>query len=94
MLTSRFLKPFGAALTVALLGELPCLVRTALISARSPHEFWANFLGTLLGTILMMLLAVWIGDTVGTRIPGHVLRLVGGIGLVTFGVRIMTGKFD
>lgn len=93
MLTNRFLKPFGAALAVALLGELPCLVRTALISARN-ENFLPTFLGTLLGTVIMMLLAVFLGDELGKHVPQQPLRIVGGIGLIFFGLLILSGKFD
>ena len=93
MFTSRFLKPFGAALAVALLGELPCLVRTALISARTP-EFWPVFLGTFVGTLSMMVTAIFLGEEIGSRIPAHILRVAGGLGLMLFGILILTGRFD
>jgi len=80
---------FLLAVWTVLLAEIACGIRSAVLTALYHHPL-TIFMGTMVGTAVVMIFAVLLGDRLSAS-AGWV-RLVGGFFFIVYGFLVMKGK--
>lgn len=83
------MKLFLLAVWTVIIAEIACGVRSAALTALYHHPL-TIFTGTMVGTAVVMVLAVFLGDRL--HISTFWLRAGGGTFFVTYGLLLMKGK--
>jgi putative Ca2+/H+ antiporter (TMEM165/GDT1 family) len=85
------LSVFLGSIIAVMIAELPCVVRTAAITAKVGYPV-AVFLGTMVGTAVVMALSVWCGDWIRQYVSERTLQAVAGAVFIVLGLLMLLGK--
>jgi len=80
------MKLFLFAIWLVILAELPCGLRSLTLSALYHHP-WIIFAGSMIGTLIVMVIAIFLGDHL--RINPSLISTIGGSFFIIYGILLM-----